>query len=98
MGDYLGSVICICEIATLTLISTRGDIADTYLTIHDLFDEEHFQLIDLYGNSRIRATFHFILVVVGLKVWVTYVGPEDMYDRETETATTSDEREKDKDE
>lgn len=98
MGDYLGSVICVCEIATLTLISTRGDIADTYLTIRDLFDGGHFHLIDLYGNSRIRATFHFILVVVGLKIWVTYVGPKDMYDRETETATTSDENDKDKDE
>lgn len=98
MGDYLGSVICICEIATLTLISTRGGIADTHLTIRDLFDGGHFQLIDLYGNSRIRAAFHFILVVVGLRVWVTYVGPEDMYDRETETATKSDEKDKDKDE
>ena len=97
MGDFLGSTICVCEIAALTLISARSGIIDTYLTIREeLLVDGGIQLTGVYENSRIRTTFYFALLLLALKGWLTFVGPPDMYDREDnkEDDTDSDEKEK----
>mmetsp|Transcript_2171 Transcript_2171/g.3209 ORF Transcript_2171/g.3209 Transcript_2171/m.3209 type:complete len:398 (+) Transcript_2171:105-1298(+) len=98
MGDFLGSTICVCEIAALTFISARNGIIGTYLSICDEFDGQGFQLSNVYANSSIRATFHFVLLSLALKGWLTFVGPPDMYDREDnkeDKDTTSDSKDKD---
>mmetsp|Transcript_23217 Transcript_23217/g.35597 ORF Transcript_23217/g.35597 Transcript_23217/m.35597 type:complete len:398 (+) Transcript_23217:139-1332(+) len=98
MGDFLGSTICVCEIAALTFISARSGIIATYLSICDEFDGQGFQLSNVYANSSIRATFHFVLLSLALKGWLTFVGPPDMYDREEnkeDKDTTSDSKDKD---
>eukprot|EP00986_Skeletonema_menzelii_P010187 scaffold4868_cov83-Skeletonema_menzelii.AAC.6 len=82
MGDFLGSTICVCEIAALVFISARNGIVATYLSIRDEFESEGFQMANVYKNSSIRATFHFVLLSLALKGWLTFVGPPDMYDRE----------------
>ena len=98
MGDFLGSTICVCEIAALTFISARSGIIATYLSICDEFDGQGFQLSNVYANSSIRATFQFLLLSLALKGWLTFVGPPDMYDREEnkeDKDTTSDSKDKD---
>jgi len=87
MGDFLGSTICVCEIAALTFISAKNGIIATCLSIRDelLFDSEEegfFLLSNVYKNSSIRAVFHFVLLSLALKGWLAFVGPPDMYDRE----------------
>lgn len=83
MGDFLGSTICVCEIAALTFISARNGIIAMYLSIRDEFDSDGFLLSNVYKNSSsIRAAFHFVLLSLALKGWITFVGPPDMYDRE----------------
>ena len=82
MGDFLGSTICVCEIAALIFISARNGITTTYLSIRDEFVSEGFQMANVYKNSSIRAAIHFLLLSLVLKGWLTFVGPPDMYDRE----------------
>jgi adenosylcobinamide-GDP ribazoletransferase len=94
MGDFLGSTICVCEISTLTLISAMNGIIDTYISIRDELFDGGFKMFSVYENSRIRAMFHFVLLLLALKGWLTSVGPLDMYDREEDT--NSDEKNKKK--
>lgn len=84
MGDFLGSTICVCEIAALTLISARNGIINTYLSLRDELFDGGFQF-SVYENCRVRAMFHFVLLLLALKGWLTFVGPPDMYDREENT-------------
>lgn len=91
MGDFLGSTICVCEISVLSLISARKGIFVTFSIIRD----GGFRFSDLCENSRIRALFHFVILLLILKGWLIFVGPPDMYDRETEDAK-SDEKDKKK--
>lgn len=91
MGDFLGGTICVCEIAALTFISARNGIIDTYASIRDeLFGGGGSHLSDAYENSSIRATFHFVLLSAALKVWLNFVGPPDMYDREDDKEDNKD--------
>lgn len=89
MGDFLGSTICVCEIAALTFISARDGIIAMYLSIRDEFgSSEGFLLSNVYKNSSsIRAAFHFVILSLVLKGWLTFVGPPDMYDREDNKET-----------
>ncbi|KAL7440265.1 hypothetical protein ACHAXH_005129 [Discostella pseudostelligera] len=91
MGDFLGATICICEILVLILIASRDSIIETYRviteTIH-LSDGSlgssgfYQQMVALYCLDRVRPLFHFLSLMVALKMWCTFVGPPDMYDRE----------------
>ena len=60
MGDFLGSTICVCEIAALTFISARSGIIATYISICDEFDGEGFQLSNVYQNRMIHVCLHMM--------------------------------------
>ena len=91
MGDFLGGTICVCEILVLVLIASRDSIIETYRVITEtmLLSDGSFglpsfyqQIVILYCQDRVRPLFHFLLLLVVLKMWCTFVGPPDMYDRE----------------
>ena len=95
MGDYLGCRICLSKVVVLTLITTRGPIVEIHRVIEDsLLAEgrslEGFScdpvqwLAALYGNDRLHPLANLALLMAALKLWCTFVGPPDMYDREDE--------------
>ena len=91
MGDFLGGTICVCEIAALTFLSARNGVMNTFASIRaEIIVDEGFHLSNVYESDSIRAALHFVLLAIALKVWLTFVGPADMYDRE-------DNKEEDKD-
>ena len=91
MGDFLGATTCVCEILVLILIASRDSIIETYRLIAGTiqFSDGSFglsgfnqQIVVLYCQDRVRPLFHFLLLLAALKLWCTFVGPPDMYDRE----------------
>ena len=87
MGDFLGGTICICEIVVLVLIATRYHIMDTIQVAVGIFessapDDLQSMAVELYASDRLRPIFHISCIMCALKVWCSFVGPPDMYDRE----------------
>ncbi len=91
MGDFLGATVCVCEILVLILIASRDSIIETFRVITEtmLHSDDSFgipslyqQMGILYCQDRVRPLFHSLLLLVVLKMWCTFVGPPDMYDRE----------------
>lgn len=91
MGDFLGGTICACEILVLALIASRDSIIETYRVITETIQRSdgsfglssfYQQIVVLYCQDRVRPLFHLLFLLVALKMWCTFVGPPDMYDRE----------------
>lgn len=93
MGDFLGGTICICEIVVLILIAAKDFIIDSFNVATDIiYSSENSgdlssMILMLYGSDRIRPIFHLLCLMVVLKVYTHFVGPEDMYVRDEENKT-----------
>jgi len=100
MGDFLGGTICVCEILVLILIVSKDSIIETYqvaidtISVEDVFNPLQ-QMIALYSSDRLRPLFHFLLLIAVVKIWCTFVGPPDMYDREDKKDEKDNEKKKD---
>ena len=101
MGDFFGGTICVCEILVLALIVSRDAIvetcrvaSDTILSAEGFFDPLRLA-VALYGSDRLRPLVHFVLLLAVLKIWCTFVGPPDMYDREDDKIEKDEAEKKD---
>lgn len=95
MGDFLGGTICICEILVLILIVAKDSINQVAIDTISSLDSNLFRgMLALYSCDRIRPLLHLLTLIVVLKIWCTFVGPPDMYNRQDDDGEQKDKEKK----
>lgn len=104
MGDFLGGTICICEILVLMMIVARNSIVEKYQVAADAlssldgsvgFSNLLPKMVALYNSDQLRPSCHFVILMIGVKLWCNFVGPPDMYNREDDKKEKENNKKKD---
>jgi nicotinate-nucleotide--dimethylbenzimidazole phosphoribosyltransferase len=89
MGDYLGATICISEIVALMLLLLFQNMTDNNmpLTFDHLWKAWNVNTLT-WSDSNVSTWIRFSTIVLATYLWSRFVGPPDVFVRETAIANT----------
>jgi nicotinate-nucleotide--dimethylbenzimidazole phosphoribosyltransferase len=90
MGDYLGATICISEIVALILLLLFQNMTDNNmpLTLDWIWNSWNLNSF-IWTNSNVYTWIRFCTIVLATYLWSRFVGPPDVFIRESAIANTS---------
>lgn len=88
MGDYLGATICVSEIAVLTLLLIENSVFNLISSVVEAVVrmERTEHLSALFENPKLAVLARFVVVIFATSLWSHFVGPPDVFVRETAIA------------